>query len=1013
METDPLRTTPGFAAALSALFNSWPDLMNAQNRELVLLEAGLERRHLSGLPFEAPWDVFCSVLAYSLDQATVQADFDQTGLLSLVHTIARKNPAAFTEAALVETEVIRRVQAQPGRTIPSQPNETPTVLHDYLESLAARTGILQTGFLGPQFPSQVRIERIHVALNTHAQLVVSVEGGDVVPWSIEGVQIREQADKLTGTNADQLGAARLATAFTRMRAIIRGETSGSLPAETTRPLVLQPLFADGQRPTVSVLHVDNLIDHFHRVLLLGAPGGGKTTSARALTARLAQTHASESADICVPVFISVRSLTNWDLFAEQAKRPMSDALLDYMRTVVFEGNEDALGAFEMLAATGRGILVLDGLDEVQARVEDDEAKIDRRVLLIRVLEWFFTAHPMVQALLTCRTGTESDYWRVLLAHGFCVTHIAKLSADDADEVAARFLELSGSETREADRQRFRAIWGDRSHDSVLDAPLYAALFAVSIGSDSSQSHRLTRSALIGKALRLIAINWATTRTQADDPTSEQAAPPRASNDQLLLEALQRIALRNVAEGRERDGVQGVDIGDIFRELAVFRSAMYDAFTYLVSESGLFEQTAEDLYGFRLRPFEEYLAASELISRRDLSGLLGVMESRPQRWLEPIGIAAELMEESVGSLAAAAALGDVLIDASEDATRQPWPFLSLAATVVDRLIASADMPVSSGTCQRLRRRVHDGYPDNTQAIPHSERLRVAEIVTRIGDPRLGVGLDNSQLPHFDWCSMSAGEFSLGTSEDAARRLQEQSWSSGWSVAYEQPTHQVTVDAFSIAKFPVTVGQFGSFLTSAEGWNEPSWWDGLAMQPTAMPVLPVDEQSRSLPVSGVSWYEAVAFCRWVSSSLGCTVRLPTEPEWEYAARGRSPDERPFPWGWDYDDARCNGLGSGLDRPTPVGLYRPTGSFWGSSAPYDMSGNVWEWCSTIHSHEEGVVYRYPYVKDDGREDLGKDDSYRRVVRGGSYTNVPFFLRTTMRGYDRPSFRAVRQGFRVVLER
>jgi len=105
----------------------------------------------------------------------------------------------------------------------------------------------------------------------------------------------------------------------------------------------------------------------------------------------------------------------------------------------------------------------------------------------------------------------------------------------------------------------------------------------------------------------------------------------------------------------------------------------------------------------------------------------------------------------------------------------------------------------------------------------------------------------------------------------------------------------------------------------------------------------------------------------------------------------------------------MDSGIGEPCTVALSTYRHPVWPRS-PHDMAGNVWEWCSTIHSSDRGEEFRYPYSADDGREELSRGDDYRRVVKGGSFTNLPFLLRSSMRGYDRPAFRTIRQGFRVV---
>ena len=197
------------------------------------------------------------------------------------------------------------------------------------------------------------------------------------------------------------------------------------------------------------------------------------------------------------------------------------------------------------------------------------------------------------------------------------------------------------------------------------------------------------------------------------------------------------------------------------------------------------------------------------------------------------------------------------------------------------------------------------------------------------------------------------------------------------------HLVEVAAFSIARYPVTRANYQAFI--AAGHRPPSHWpEGLYF-----------ELLNQHPVVNISWHDALAYCHWLSENTAQCYRLPTEAEWEKAARGAS--ARTYPWGDEFDKTRCNTWEAGIGRTTPVDAY-PTGA-----SPYgvmDMVGNVWEWCSTLHAD-------YPYRADDSREDLAAEGW--RTLRGGSWLDYEWGARCARRLSGQPDYVSRNTGFRV----
>ena len=256
--------------------------------------------------------------------------------------------------------------------------------------------------------------------------------------------------------------------------------------------------------------------------------------------------------------------------------------------------------------------------------------------------------------------------------------------------------------------------------------------------------------------------------------------------------------------------------------------------------------------------------------------------------------------------------------------------------------------------------------NNPALTHQQRERIGVRLAEIGDPRPSVGVDKKGLPQFEWHSVPHGRIKL-----------------------EVNAVTFAVTAFFISQYPVTFKQYQAFLEAADGYHDPRWWTDL--QRKSEP----GEQYRKIdnhPTENVSWYDAMAFCRWLTDKRGFEIRLPTEWEWEQAATGGDPNNV-YPWGKDFDSLRCNTWESGLGRTTAVGMYPANKSLVGA---LDMSGNVWEWCFNNY-YKPGSI--------------DVPNNSRRVVRGGSWRNVRDLARVAFRdNHDTPDSRDYNLGFRVV---
>lgn len=201
-------------------------------------------------------------------------------------------------------------------------------------------------------------------------------------------------------------------------------------------------------------------------------------------------------------------------------------------------------------------------------------------------------------------------------------------------------------------------------------------------------------------------------------------------------------------------------------------------------------------------------------------------------------------------------------------------------------------------------------------------------------------------NLEWCPIPKGQVTLKEPYDPSTYLSKEG-------------QVFSVDGFEILKYPVTVAQFDEFIK--DGYMKPEFWHGLPEE-FDIPSYLSEFSSYDHPRSNVTWYEAIAFCRWVSKITTQTITLPTEQQWQYAAQGE--DGRLYPWGNSWEPNRCN---HSVGKNRLEGMITSVKTHENGASPFnvcDMSGNVWEWCISEYNT--------------GKTDLSKE---RKVIKGGSW--------------------------------
>ena len=251
------------------------------------------------------------------------------------------------------------------------------------------------------------------------------------------------------------------------------------------------------------------------------------------------------------------------------------------------------------------------------------------------------------------------------------------------------------------------------------------------------------------------------------------------------------------------------------------------------------------------------------------------------------------------------------------------------------------------------------------------------------------LSNIDVPP-DMVLIPAGEFLMGSNDEDANNS-------------EKPVHPAYVDAFFMDKYLVTNAQYKAFLDASPQWQKDNiltdYHNGNYLKTWNRNNYPKDKANH--PVVYVSWYAAMAYAQWVDK------RLPTEAEWEKAARGGLTGKK-YPWGDQIDATQAN-YGEHIGQTTPIGEYPPN-----DYGLYDIVGNVWEWCVDEHILDfyANSPHRNPVADNDIHYVLNNFTTLKtyRVLRGGSWMSIPRYVRVTPRFRFSPAHSIYNVGFRCV---
>ena len=786
------------------------------------------------------------------------------------------------------------------------------------------------------------------------------------------------------------------------------------------------------------------LNRHKRLVLLGAPGSGKSTFVNFVTLCLAGDalgdHDVNLALLTAPLpedldrarrdqketpprqpwdhagLIPVRVILR-HFAAHGLPGPTAKATANHLwRYICDELNAAAVGDFaDELQAELRqdgGIILLDGLDEVP---DADQ----QRAQLKAVINAFAGTYRKCRILITSRPyAYHQEDWTL---DGFVDTMLAPFS--DAQirlfverwyqQVAVARSYKADDATGRAERLKRAIFTGERLH-ALAEQPLLLTLMAglhAWHGSDLPDR----REELYKEAVDLLLNRWERQRVENRRDGTQLLQPSLQEYLQVgreaILALLEKLAFDVHAGQPSLEGCADIErdklilgLVEISKNKAVNSGELIN---YLSQRAGLLLPEGNTLYRFPHRTFQEYLAACYLTSPRvKYPKAIGtLLRDEPERWREIVLLAAakagrghvSLVWSLVNTICRVVPTAPVFTHADAWGAQLGGQAL-LEAVPLDEL---------DPTEQQSLQRVREGllYLMRSADFEPPERALAGRTLAGLGDPRFNkAAWYLPDDPMLGFVPMPPGTFTMGEGEDA---------------------HQVTLPDFYIARYPVTVAQFRAYL-EATG-KQPRWSRGL-------------DDPANHPMRYITWHEATRYCAWLTETLhtwaetpaplaaklqqGWQIMLPSEAEWERAARGLTvPEQGPsgregtvkpraatgrlYPWEGNVVDVnRANYNATGIGTTSAVGCFPAGGTPEGVE---ELSGNVWEWTRSRYLD-------YPYPSDaqgrSEREKFQAEDEDLFVIRGGGYGSGDQNMRAPARDSDHAGYGlSGGGGFRLVL--
>jgi formylglycine-generating enzyme required for sulfatase activity len=989
----------GFEAALKAM--NPPDANRGERY------AGLLKRLLSQPDAVAEYAKLVDLRNVTLDPTAV-VDIDKLDVLFRKEYEADKYPEAY-EGLNFQASMKAFVEAYAG-AVKMQPDKLPWVNTGYFDTMLERLDAL------PRIEKKLK------------ELTGETKNEQAILAYLECLRTRCGYLPLRGVDIGSSDPTAQQKRMELARVYVDLDTKTAVPVEKEgkerKERVMLP-----ERETRPLPALEATIAN-HCLVLLGDPGSGKSTFVSHVGLCLASHRLEPNAgwlarlpgwpdkdQNLIPIYVTLRDFAR-SLPADKKKPDMCLLSEFIVKRLEAENLQAAQGPLLQALEEGRAVLLLDGLDEVPTA--------DQRTFIRDVVAAFLGRYKRCRALVTCRTLSYQDKdkaWQLPDVPSF------ELAPFDEGKIN-RFIDAWYAELGRlgAVRPEDTGALAGRLREAVRRPDLWQLapnpLLLSVMALVHTHKGRLpdARAMLYEDTVDILLWRWEQLKIvgEGEQPQLRQLLLEAGRSDVDLKRVLWELAFEAHKGGgaADKDALADIPEMTLVTSLAKLHPANDYGWAQKVVEqikerAGLLLERQPGAFAFPHRTFQEYLAGGYLSAQADFAKQAAALVSEGAFWREVILLAVGRLVYLSGDMDKPLALAAELCPGDAPDEGLLWRKAWLAGDVLLEIGLSRVRDSAHG--RELAERIPNRLADLVShgSLTPVERAAAGRTLAKLGDTRRGVAVSSNGLPDILWCEVPKGEFRMGQGKEE---------------------HTVALPDFYISRFPITQRQFQAF-TDAGGYAVKAYWteaekagvwtkEGVKGRWDEKPRVGPTRYGESFdlpshPAVGITWYEALAFCRWLDDQRRLrelpmslwedgkivpfapdpkwSITLPSEEEWEKAARGT--DGRIYPWIGDADPYSANYNETGIGMTSAVGCFPQGVSPYGAE---DMSGNVWEWTRSAYG---------PYPYESKRENLSAPKDTARVLRGGSFNYEVNYVRCAYRFGSYPYFFDWNLGFRLVL--